>query len=51
VAGGAALYAATHPGATPAQVKAALQSSGTTDWNDVDDPDSTKERLLNVATY
>jgi subtilisin family serine protease len=51
VAGGAALYAATHPGATPAQVKAALQSSGTTDWNDVDDKDSTKERLLNVATY
>ncbi|HEU5455782.1 MAG TPA: S8 family serine peptidase, partial [Nocardioides sp.] len=51
VAGGAALYAATHPGATPAQVKSALQSSGTTSWNDADDPDNTKERLLNVATY
>ena len=51
VAGGAALYAATHPGATPAQVKSALQSSGTTTWNDADDPDNTKERLLNVATY
>jgi subtilisin len=51
VAGGAALYAATHPGATPAQVKSALQSSGTTSWNDADDPDTTKERLLNVATY
>ncbi|HEX4813167.1 MAG TPA: S8 family serine peptidase [Nonomuraea sp.] len=50
VAGGAALYAATHPGATPAQVKSALQSSGTTDWNNADDKDGAKERLLNVAT-
>ena len=51
VAGGAALYAATHPSATPAQVKAALQSAGTTDWSNADDPDGTKEKLLNVATY
>jgi subtilisin family serine protease len=51
VAGGAALYAATHPSATPAQVKAALQSAGTTDWANADDPDGTKEKLLNVATY
>jgi subtilisin len=51
VAGGAALYAATHPTATPAQVKAALQSAGTLDWNDSDDPDNTKERLLNVAGF
>ena len=51
VAGGAALYAATHPTATPAQVKSALQSAGTLDWNDSDDPDSTKERLLNVAGF
>jgi len=51
VAGGAALYAATHPSATPAQVKSALQSAGTLDWNDSDDPDSTKERLLNVAGF
>ncbi|QZY28824.1 S8 family serine peptidase [Nocardioides coralli] len=51
VAGGAALWAATHPGATPAQVKSALQGSATTNWNDVDDPDNTKEKLLNVATY
>ncbi|MGH8940513.1 MAG: S8 family serine peptidase [Actinomycetes bacterium] len=51
VAGGAALYAATHPTATPAQVKSALQSAGTLDWNDADDPDNTKERLLNVATF
>jgi subtilisin family serine protease len=51
VAGGAALYAATHPTATPAQVKSALQSAATLDWNDVDDPDSTKERLLDVAGF
>ncbi len=51
VAGGAALYAATHPGATPTQVKSALQSAGSLDWNDSDDPDNTKERLLDVTTY
>jgi subtilisin family serine protease len=51
VAGGAALYKATHPGATPAQVKSALQSAGTTDWNNADDHDSTKERLLNASTF
>ena len=51
VAGGAALYAANNASATPAQVKAALIGSGTTNWNDGDDPDSTKEKLLNVSTY
>lgn len=51
VAGGAALYKATNPGASPAQVKSALQASGSTDWNNADDPDGVKERLLNVATY
>jgi subtilisin family serine protease len=51
VAGGAALYAATHAAATPAQVQSALIGSGTTGWNDSDDPDNTKERLLNVASY
>lgn len=51
VAGGAALYAATHPGATPAQVRSALIGSGTTDWNAADDPDNVKEKLLNVSTY
>jgi subtilisin family serine protease len=50
VAGGAALFAATNPSATPAQVKAALQSRGTLDWNDADDPDPVKERLLDVTT-
>ena len=51
VAGGAALYKALNPGASPAQVKSALQSSGTTDWNNADDPDGVKERLLNVSTF
>jgi subtilisin family serine protease len=50
VAGGAALYLATRPGTSPSAVKSALQGAGTTDWNNADDPDSTKERLLNVAT-
>jgi subtilisin family serine protease len=48
VAGAAALYRSTHATATPAQVKAALQAAGNLNWNDVDDPDPTKERLLNV---
>ncbi len=51
VAGAAALYTAKNPNATPAQVKSALQSSGTLDWNASDDKDNTKERLLNVAGY
>lgn len=51
VAGGAALYKALNPTATPAQVKAALINSGTLDWNNSDDKDSTKERLLNVTGY
>ena len=51
VAGGAALYKATHPTASPAAVKSALQGSGTLDWNNADDGDSTKERLLDVTAY
>ncbi len=51
VAGGAALIAANNPSATPAQVKSQLIGAGTTDWNDADDPDNTKERLLSVSTY
>ncbi len=51
VAGGAALYKATHPTASPAAVKSALQSSGTFDWNNTDDGDATKERLLDVTSY
>lgn len=51
VAGGAALYKATHPSATPAQVKAALTGSGSIDWNNADDPDGIKEPLLSVGSY
>jgi subtilisin family serine protease len=51
VAGGAALYKATHPSATPAAVKSALQAAGSTDWSNADDPDGVKERLLDVSTY
>ena len=51
VAGGAALYAATHAGASPAAVKSALQAAGTTDWNNSDDRDAIKEKLLNVSTF
>lgn len=51
VAGGAALYKANHPSATPDQVKSALQTAGTLDWNDADDPDPYKEKLLNVGGF
>jgi subtilisin len=51
VAGGVALYKATHPSASPAAVKSALLASGTLDWNNSDDGDSTKERLLDVTAY
>ena len=48
VAGAAALYKASHAGASPDQVKTALQSAGNLDWNNSDDRDGIKERLLNV---
>jgi hypothetical protein len=32
-------------------VKSALQSAGTLDWNNVDDPDGIKEKLVNVAGF
>ncbi|WP_309112559.1 S8 family peptidase [Saccharothrix sp.] len=51
VAGGAALYKATHPSASPGTVKSALQAAGTSQWNTATDPDSTHEPLLNVATF
>ena len=50
-AGAAALYKATHPAASPAGVKAALQGAGTLAWNSVDDPDRIKEKLVNVASF
>jgi subtilisin len=51
VAGAAALYKSTHPTATPAAVKTALQNAGNLNWNNADDRDSTKERLLNVDAF
>ena len=51
VSGGAALYKAMNPAATPAAVKTALQTAGTLDWNAAGDPDGIKEKLLNVATF
>jgi subtilisin len=51
VAGGAALVAARNPSATPATVRSALLGSATTDWNASDDPDGTKEKLLNVSSH
>jgi subtilisin len=48
VAGAAALYKSTHPNDTPAQVKSALQAAGNLNWNNSDDRDGIKERLLNV---
>jgi subtilisin len=51
VAGAAALYKASNPGASPAQVKAALQNAGTLDWNNAGDPDGVKEKLLNVDAF
>src|SRR5829696_2824083 len=45
-AGAAALYKSTHASATPAQVKSALQAAGTANWNNADDPDGIKEKLV-----
>ena len=50
-AGAAALYKAANSGATPSQVKAALQSAGNMLWDDSDDPDDTKEPLLDVSGF
>jgi subtilisin family serine protease len=49
VTGAAALFKASRPLATPAEVKAALRAAGTQDWNTATDPDGTHEPLLNVA--
>jgi subtilisin len=51
VAGAAALYVKVNAGHTPSQVKSALQSAGNLDWNNADDRDSTKEKLLDVSGY
>ncbi len=49
VTGAAALYKASRPLATPAEVKAALRAAGTQDWKTSTDPDGVHEPLLNVA--
>ena len=51
VAGAAALYKVAYPAASPEQVKTALQGAGNRDWSDADDPDDTKEVLLNVDAF
>jgi len=51
VAGGAALFAATNPGASPAQVQSSLIGTGSADWNASDDGDNTQEPLLDVSSY
>jgi subtilisin family serine protease len=52
VAGGAALYRATHPTASPQSVKTALQAAGSLDWTwPSQDPDGTKESLLRVSSF
>ncbi len=48
VTGAAALYQAAHPEASPSEISSALQSAGNLDWSNLDDPDGSKERLLNV---
>ena len=50
-AGAAALYKASHPQASPLQVKRALQRAGSLHWNNADDPDGIKERLVNVDAF
>ena len=49
VTGAAALYKASRPFATPAEVRAALRAAGTLDWDTVTDPDSIHEPLLDVS--
>ncbi|HSH03179.1 MAG TPA: S8 family serine peptidase [Anaerolineae bacterium] len=51
VAGAAALYKASNPNASPNQVKSALQSAGNTGWDNSDDGDNSKERLLDVSGF
>jgi subtilisin len=45
---GAALYKAGNPGASPEQVKTALQNAGTANWSTGADPDGVPDTLLNI---
>jgi subtilisin family serine protease len=51
VTGAAALYISSHLGASPSQVKTALQNAGTNNWSTNTDPDGTHENLLNVSSF
>jgi subtilisin family serine protease len=48
VAGAAALYLASNPTASPAQVVSALQNAGNLDWNYSTDPDGIHEKLIHI---
>jgi subtilisin len=48
VAGAAALYLASHPDDSPAQVVSALQNAGNLDWNVSTDPDLIHEKLIHI---
>ena len=49
VAGAVALYKASRPNATPAEVREALRYLGNLNWKTSTDPDSTHEPLLDVS--
>src|SRR4030095_4727056 len=49
VTGAAALYKASRPKATPAEVKEALQYLGNLNWKTSTDTDSSHEKLLDVS--
>ncbi|MEW5991075.1 MAG: S8 family serine peptidase, partial [Chloroflexota bacterium] len=49
VTGAIALYKASRPSATPAEVKRALQYLGTYSWDTSTDPDGVPDRLLDVS--
>lgn len=51
VAGAAALYLASHSGAAPSAVQAALRDAGSDKWSNADDRDAVKEPLLDVSTF
>lgn len=48
VAGAAALYLASNPGSSPAQVTSILQTAGNLDWNVATDPDTINEKLVQI---
>ena len=51
VAGGAALYLAAHPGASPSEVRGALRAAGLFDWRTSTDPDGNPDPLLDVSSF